>query len=62
MEKLRLHRDAVAAELALDPTVIAAKSIMQEIVRSPETAAENLIAQHRWCRWQWELLKPGLLA
>ena len=60
MEKLRVHRDAVAAELALDPTVIAPKSTLQEVARQPETAADRLIAEHRWCPWQWELLKPAL--
>jgi ribonuclease D len=60
MEKLRIHRDAVAAELAIDPTVIAPKSILQDISRQPETAAPALIAEHRWCPWQWELLKPAV--
>ena len=60
MEKLRIHRDAVASELAIDPTVIAPKSILQDISRQPETAAPALIAEHRWCPWQWELLKPAL--
>ena len=60
MEKLRAHRDTVAAELGLDPTVIAPKSILQDIARQPETAAPALIAENRWCPWQWELLKPGL--
>jgi ribonuclease D len=61
MEKIRIHRDAVAAELGLDPTVLAPKSILQEIARQPETAAPTLIAENRWCSWQWELLKPGLV-
>lgn len=60
MEKLRLHRDKVAADLDLDPTVIAPKSTLQEISRKPDTAADKLIAEHRWCAWQWELLKPAL--
>jgi ribonuclease D len=60
MEKLRTHRDKVAVELGLDPTVIAAKSVLQDIARKPETAAETLIAESRWCPWQWELIKPAL--
>jgi ribonuclease D len=60
MEKLRIHRDAVAAELAIDPTVIGPKSILQDIARNPDTAAARLIAENRWCPWQWELLKPVL--
>ncbi|HUB66794.1 MAG TPA: HRDC domain-containing protein [Candidatus Methylacidiphilales bacterium] len=60
MERLRAWRDKVAAELELDPTVIAPKSVLQEIARQPETAAETLIAESRWCPWQWELIKPGL--
>jgi len=60
MEKLRIHRDKVAAELGLDPTVIAAKSVLQDIARKPETSAETLIAESRWCPWQWELIKPAL--
>ena len=28
--------------------------------RNPDTAAARLIAEHRWCPWQWELLKPAL--
>jgi ribonuclease D len=62
MEKLRLHRDKIAADLALDPTVIAPKSTLQEIARQPDTAAARLIAEHRWCPWQWELLKPAFSA
>jgi len=61
MDKLRVHRDKIAAELALDPTVIAPKSILQDIARNPETAAPRLIAENRWCLWQWELLQPGLV-
>ena len=61
MEKLRLHRDAVAADLAIDPTVIAPKSTLQEISRQPDTAAARLIAENRWCPWQWELLKPSII-
>jgi ribonuclease D len=60
MEKLRVHRDAVAADLAIDPTVIAPKSTLQEIARNPDTAATRLIAENRWCPWQWELLKPAI--
>jgi len=62
MEKLRLHRDAVAADLAIDPTVIAPKSILQDIARNPDTAAARLVAENRWCPWQWELLKPAVTA
>jgi ribonuclease D len=61
MEKVRIHRDAVAAELGMDPTVLAPKSILQDIARQPETAGPALIAENRWCQWQWELLKPGLV-
>jgi ribonuclease D len=60
MEKLRAFRDKVAADLEMDPTVIAPKSTLQDVARDPETAAARLIAEHRWCPWQWELLKPGL--
>ena len=62
MEKLRVHRDAVAGDLGLDPTIIAPKSILQDIARDPDGAAPGLIAANRWCSWQWELLKPGLVA
>jgi ribonuclease D len=61
MEKIRLYRDKIAAELQIDPTVIAPKSTLQDIARNPETAAPTLIAENRWCAWQWELLKPGLV-
>jgi len=61
MEKLRVHRDTLGAELGLDPTVIAPKSTLQEIARNPDTAATNLIAENRWCLWQWELLKTILV-
>jgi ribonuclease D len=60
MEKVRAHRDKVAHDLGIDPTVIAPKSILQDISRDPENAALALIAENRWCLWQWELLKPGL--
>ena len=62
MEKLRVHRDAVAAELALDPTVIAPKSTLQDIARNPDTAPDRLIAENRWCPWQWDLLRPVIAA
>jgi ribonuclease D len=62
MEKLRAHRDKIGAELGIDPTVIAPKSTLQEISRHPDTAAARLIAEHRWCPWQWELLQPALAA
>jgi ribonuclease D len=61
MEKLRIHRDKIAADLELDPTVIGPKSTLQEIARNPDSAAERLIAENRWCPWQWELLKPALV-
>jgi ribonuclease D len=60
MDKLRTFRDKVAEELKIDPTVIAPKSTLQEIARRPETAAAELIAENRWCLWQWELIRPGL--
>jgi ribonuclease D len=62
MEKLRVHRDAVAADLAIDPTIIAPKSILQDIARNLDVAADRLIAENRWCPWQWELLKPAIAA
>jgi ribonuclease D len=62
MEKLRVHRDAVAADLGIDPTVIAPKSILQDIARNLDTAADRLIAENRWCSWQWELLRPAVAA
>ncbi len=60
MEKVRAYRDKVANELGIDPTVIAPKSILQDISRDLESAATALIAENRWCPWQWELLKSGL--
>jgi ribonuclease D len=60
MDKLRTYRDKIATELELDPTVIAPKSILQDIARQPETAAAALIAENRWCPWQWDLIRPGL--
>jgi ribonuclease D len=60
MEKLRVHRDKIAADLDLDPTVLAPKSTLQDIARDPDGAAARLIAEHRWCPWQWELLRPAV--
>jgi len=60
MEKVRAYRDKVANELGIDPTVIAPKSTLQDISRDPENAGPALIAESRWCQWQWELVKPGL--
>ena len=62
MEKLRIHRDTVAGDLNIDPTVIAPKSTLQEIARDPESAPSRLFAENRWCPWQWELLKPAVIA
>jgi hypothetical protein len=59
-EKLRVHRDKVAAELKIEATILAPKSTLLDISREPETAAERLISEYRWSPWQWELLKPAL--
>lgn len=61
LEKLRAQRDKVAAELELDPTIIAPKSTLQDLARNPETAAQILISENRWCPWQWDLLKEALV-
>ena len=61
IEKLRVHREQIAAELKLDATLLASKSILLDIARDPVEAPDRLIAELRWCPWQWELLKPALV-
>ncbi len=56
-----MHRDAIAAELQIEPTIVAPNSIRQDLARNPDTAADRLIAENRWCPWQWELIKPALV-
>jgi len=49
-EQLRLKRDQLAAELALDPSVLASRSALEKVVREPE-AVETVLM-----RWQRDLL------
>jgi ribonuclease D len=58
-EKFKARRDQQAKELKLDPSFLAAKSTLIEISRDP-AHADHLIAQDRWCQWQWDLLKDAL--
>jgi ribonuclease D len=59
-EKIKIGRDKIAAELELDPTLLAPKNMLIELARDPLGAPEQLIAQDRWCVWQAELFKPVL--
>ncbi len=50
--ELRKHRDAVAAKLQLDPTLIAPKGILEQLSRNELHAIESLLP------WQRECLPP----
>lgn len=54
VEPLRLERDAVAEELGLEPSLLASRALMEEIVIDPAVAKEKLLP------WQLELLSKGL--
>jgi ribonuclease D len=49
-EQLRLRRDQLAADLALDASVLASRSALEKVVREPETIETVLM------RWQRDLL------
>jgi ribonuclease D len=49
-EQLRLKRDQLAADLALDSSVLASRSALEKVVREPETVETVLM------RWQRDLL------
>jgi ribonuclease D len=49
-EQLRLKRDQLATTLALDPSVVASRSVLEKVAREPE-AVETVLM-----RWQRELL------
>ncbi|HET9378147.1 MAG TPA: HRDC domain-containing protein [Chthoniobacterales bacterium] len=49
-EQLRLKRDQLAAELALDASVLASRSALEKVVREPDTVETVLM------RWQRDLL------
>ena len=53
-EKIRSHRDAEAARLKMDATLIASRSQIAQLVRDPSNAAALLMP------WQVELLQPAL--
>ncbi|HSI86430.1 MAG TPA: HRDC domain-containing protein [Candidatus Methylacidiphilales bacterium] len=57
LEKLRVKREEVAAREKLDPSLIAAKSILTTIAHNPDAGATQLIQQDRWCPWQAELME-----
>ena len=50
-DQLKLHRDRVASNLQLDPTLIANRGQLAQIARAPEKIAEILLP------WQAELLR-----
>lgn len=58
MEQLRKFRDELAAQLKLDPSIVASKSMLLEVARDPENGPQKLIKEDRWCPWQAELLAP----
>ncbi|HEX3444516.1 MAG TPA: hypothetical protein VHS80_07335, partial [Chthoniobacterales bacterium] len=49
-EQLRLKRDQLTADLALDASVLASRSALEKVVRQPETIETVLM------RWQRDLL------
>jgi ribonuclease D len=49
-EALKARRDALAEQLALDPGVLASRSVLEKVAREPEKAGTHLM------RWQRELL------
>ncbi len=53
-DEMKAVRDRVAAQLALDPTLIANRAQLAEIARSPDKLGEILLP------WQADLLRPGL--
>jgi len=50
--ELQKRRDARAQELAIDPTLIASRAVLQELAENWDQAAEKVLM-----KWQLELLK-----
>jgi len=55
-EKMRAHRDRVAAELGIEGTLIASRTTLERIAAEPTARGELLL------QWQRELLLPSLPA
>jgi ribonuclease D len=53
MEKLKLHRDRVAAELQIDPTLIASRATLALLAQDFSRYENDLM------NWQRELLKAN---
>jgi ribonuclease D len=47
--ELKKHRDAVAENLQLDPTLIAAKATLEQLSRNETAALESLLPWQREC-------------
>jgi ribonuclease D len=56
-EHIKKGRDALAAQMGLDPSLIASKLTVYALAAEGPAGAERLIAENRWCRWQADLLK-----
>lgn len=58
-DSLKDRRDKIAADLNLDPSLIASRQVLTHLARDPEAAAAQLIADLKWCPWQAALLELG---
>jgi ribonuclease D len=60
VDKIKAHRDKVATELGIDPTLLATKTTLFTLAADPASAGQKLLEEDKWCRWQWDLIQPGL--
>lgn len=58
---LQQARDTVAVDLKLNPSVLAPRSALQEIVRERPATRENMTEKTRLLHWQADLLAPVCL-
>lgn len=58
VEQIKKGRDALAAQLELDPSLIASKAILYVLAQEGSAALTSLVGDNRWCSWQAELLRP----
>ena len=60
VEQIKKHRDGLAVQLDLDPSLIASKAVLYTLAQEGGAALTRLVAENRWCGWQAELLRAAV--